>query len=122
MCLRGPTTPACLEVIPMYHVLFLGLLLAQEPPAKGVQPIKVVTLQRTAPVEYEKDIEPILVNKCVVCHSGAVKEGKLDLATHEGLLKGGKRGKSLVPGKSAESLIVRLAGKTEKPAMPPKSE
>src|SRR5690348_4480878 len=79
---------------------------------KGVQPVKVVTLNRAEPVLYEKDVEPILINKCLVCHSGAVKEGKLDLGTYEGVMKGGKRGKSVVPGKSPESLLVRLAGKT----------
>src|SRR5205823_656494 len=62
------------------------------------------------------------VNKCLFCHSGAVKEGKFDLGSYEGLLKGGKRGKPIVPGKSADSLLVKLAGKTDKPAMPPKTE
>ncbi|HZT81178.1 MAG TPA: c-type cytochrome domain-containing protein [Gemmataceae bacterium] len=88
----------------------------------GPTPIKVVTLNRKDPVVYEKDIEPIFQNKCSFCHSGNVKEGKLDLGTFEGLMKGGKRGKSVVPGKSAESLLVKLAGKTAKPQMPPKSE
>lgn len=95
---------------------------ADDNPKKAVAPIKVVALNRTEPVQYEKDIEPILVNKCLFCHSGAVKEGKFDLGTYESMLKGGKRGKPIVPGKSAESLLVKLAGKTEKPAMPPKSE
>jgi WD40 repeat protein len=100
-----------------------GVLDADEPAAKKtVQPIKVVALTRKEPIQYEKDIEPIFANKCLFCHSGAVKEGKFDLGTHEALMKGGKRGKSIVPGKSAESLLVKLAGKTDKPAMPPKSE
>jgi WD40 repeat protein len=90
--------------------------------AKGVVPIKVVTLDRKDPVVYEKDIEPIFVNKCSFCHSGNIKEGKLDLGTYEALMKGGKRGASIVPGKSAESLLVKLSGKTERPQMPPKSE
>lgn len=91
-------------------------------PVKGTAPIKVVTISRTEPLVYEKDIEPILVGKCFVCHSGSVKEGKFDLGTYEGLMKGGKRGKGIAPGKSDESLLVQLAGKTTKPTMPPKSE
>ena len=63
---------------------------------------------------YEKDIEPILVNKCIVCHCGNVKEGKLDLGTYEALMKGGKRGTAVVPGKSAESLLVQAAGKADR--------
>jgi hypothetical protein len=89
---------------------------------KAVQPIAVVTLNRKEPIVYQKDIEPIFINKCQYCHSGAVKEGKFDLGTYESLMKGGKRGKPIVPGKSADSLLVQFAGKTKKPFMPPKTE
>jgi WD40 repeat protein len=87
-----------------------------------VQPIKVVTLDRKEPVSYERDVEPILLNKCSFCHSGNVKEGKLDLGSFEGLMKGGKRGGPVVAGKSAESLLCKLSGKTQKPFMPPRGE
>ena len=100
-----------------------ALSVADEKKAKtGVQPIKVVKLDRKEPVLYDRDIEPILVNKCQFCHSGAVKEAKFDMASYETLVKGGKRGAAIVPGKSADSLLVKLAGKTDKPAMPPKNE
>ncbi len=85
-------------------------------------PIKVVKLDRPEPVAYEKDIEPIFVNKCHVCHSGVLKEGKFDLTSYETMMKGGKRGKPIIPGKADDSLLVKLAGKTQKPLMPPKSE
>ena len=99
-------------------------LVAQEPKEKPktIQPIKVITLNRKEPVLYEKDIEPILAAKCAFCHSGNVTEGKLDLRSYDSLMKGGKRGAEVVPGKSAESRIVQLAGKTDRPTMPPKSE
>jgi hypothetical protein len=87
-----------------------------------VQPIQVIPLNQKEAVVYEKDVEPIFVNKCQFCHSGAVKEAKFDLSTYELLMKGGKRGKPVVPGHSAQSLLVQLAGKTRKPFMPPKSE
>jgi WD40 repeat protein len=105
-------------------ILLIGFVAAQEPANKAgrLLPIKVVALERKEPVTYEKDIEPILVNKCQYCHGGTVKEGKLDMTAYETLVKGGKRGPSIVPGKSAESLLIKLAGKTQKPLMPPKSE
>ena len=104
-------------------VVLPGLLLAQEKKTpKPVQPIPVVKLERTTPVLYDREIEPILVNKCAFCHSDNIKEGKLDMGSYEALMKGGKRGPAVVPGKSGESLLVKLAGKTQKPAMPPKSE
>jgi WD40 repeat protein len=104
--------------------LLPGLTLAGDEPKKpaGVKPIQVVTLDRKDPVVYEKDIEPIFVNKCSFCHSGNVKEGKLDVSSFETLMKGGKHGKPVVPGKSADSILVKSAGKTERPFMPPKSE
>lgn len=95
---------------------------AQEKKAKSVPPIAVVKLERSTPVLYDKEIEPILVNKCNVCHSDNIKEGKLDLGSYEGLMKGGKRGAAMVPGKSADSLIIQLVGRTEKRFMPPKGE
>src|SRR5205814_4249970 len=84
--------------------------------------IKVVKIDRKDPVTYEKDVEPIFVKKCSVCHSGSVKEARLDLGSYEGLIKGGKRGKAVVPGKAEQSLLVLAAGKTRKPFMPPKTE
>jgi hypothetical protein len=51
-----------------------------------------------------------------------VKEGKLDLASYEGLIKGGKRGSPITPGKGAESLVYKLLKREMRPFMPPKGE
>jgi WD40 repeat protein len=115
--MRCPFALCLLAVLP-------GLVAAQEKKKapRPVQPIKVVTLERTAPVLYDKDIEPILVKKCAVCHSDNIKEGKFDLGCYETLIKGGKRGVPIVPGKSSDSLLAKLAGKTQRPTMPPMGE
>src|SRR5262249_8032668 len=101
-----------------------ALVLADEKSDKKptVQPIQVITLDRKDPVQYEKDIEPIFVNKCLFCHSGSVKEGKFDLSSYELLMRGGRSGQVIVPGKSPESKRTKSAGKTDKPFMPPKGE
>ncbi|MBY0525114.1 MAG: NB-ARC domain protein [Gemmataceae bacterium] len=100
--------------------LLPALVWSQE---KGkVEPVKVVEIKRDTPVLYDKDIEPIFVKKCLVCHSGQIKEGKLDLDSYEGLMKGGKRGKSVIPGKSADSLLYKTCGRTGAPFMPPPKE
>jgi WD40 repeat protein len=88
----------------------------------AVQPIQVIKLDHKDPVVYEKEIEPVFVNKCAFCHSGNVKEGKFDMSSYDSLMKGGKSGKVIMPGKSDESRLIKLAGKTERPQMPPKSE
>ena len=102
--------------------LLTSFVTAQDADKNSTKPIEVVKIDRKDPVTYEKDVEPILVNKCLVCHSGPVKEAKLDLATYEALMKGGKRGKSIIPGKGDESLLYKMCGRTQKPFMPPKGE
>ena len=57
-------------------------------------------------VTYETDIKPIFDQSCVKCHKGEKPRGKLDLTTLEGALKGGKDGKVIEPGKSADSMMV----------------
>jgi mono/diheme cytochrome c family protein len=49
----------------------------------------------------------ILDERCVECHATDDNEASLILETYEGLLKGGENGKSIVPGKSAESLLIK---------------
>lgn len=85
-------------------------------------PIAVVKLERQEPVEYERDIKPIFENKCETCHGGAIQEGKLDMTSVAAMLKGGKSGPAVVPGKPEESLLVKLAGRTAVPPMPPKDD
>ncbi len=84
--------------------------------------IPTVDLKRTEPVEYNKDIAPIFENKCLVCHSGNIVEAKFDMSTYAGVMKGGKRGLAVLPGKSAESNMFLFCSLQKKPIMPPKSE
>lgn len=86
------------------------------------KPIEVIALDRQDPVQYEKEIEPILRAKCTVCHSGKELKGKFDAGSYEGVMKGGAKGPVVIPGKSAESPLVHYVGKTQKPFMPPKDE
>lgn len=70
------------------------------------------------------DIEPLLQQHCVECHGGKEPEGSLVLESHADLLKGGESGAVVVPGKAAESLLVKALegnwGKTGKNQfMPP---
>src|SRR5436190_943902 len=88
---------------------------AQEKKDKDLPPIPTIDLKRKDPVEYSRDVEPIFANKCFVCHTGNVTEGKFDMSTHAGVLKGGKRGPAVVPGKSAESNLFLFCSRQKKP-------
>jgi hypothetical protein len=109
----------------MRALLTLALLAAVFPVSaaaqgkKEIEPVEVIKLERTDEVLYEKEIEPIFKNRCMVCHSGKEKKGKLDMGTYEALMAGGKRGKAVIPGNSKDSLLIKSAGRTDKPYMPP---
>src|ERR687888_228467 len=106
-------------------VLATSVVHTQEPKKdkdKDLPPIPAIDLKRKDPVEYSKDIEPIFANKCFVCHTGNVTEAKFDMSTHAGVLKGGKRGPAVVPGKPGESNLFLFCSRQKKPVMPPKSE
>ena len=49
---------------------------------------------------FEKNVRPLLVERCYECHSAQSKKlkGKLLVDTREGLLKGGETGPAVVPG------------------------
>jgi WD40 repeat protein len=85
-------------------------------------PIPVVHLDRKEPVTYEKDVAPIFAAKCQVCHAGSQTEGKFDLGTYGSLMKGGKKGPAVVPGKAEESPLWLRGSHRVKPIMPPKTE
>jgi mono/diheme cytochrome c family protein len=59
------------------------------------------------PVDFVRDIEPILAVSCVRCHRAAKTEGDLRLDTREGLMRGGASGRAFVPGDAKGSLLYR---------------
>lgn len=73
---------------------------------------------------YHDIIQPVLQNKCYSCHGPSKQKGKLRLDGEEMITKGGKDGKVLMAGKSAESeLYKRLTlDLLEKKHMPPKGK
>jgi hypothetical protein len=69
-------------------------------------------------VSFQKDVAPLLVEKCWGCHGGSMKMNDLALDTREDALRGGKRGPALVPGKPEESLLYRKIAGLDQPQMP----
>lgn len=67
--------------------------------------------------ELPQQAYQVLKTRCFQCH-GAEAKGGLDLRTRAAALKGGKRGKALVVGKAADSLMIHLMNGTAQPAMP----
>src|SRR4051794_37166476 len=64
---------------------------------------------------FESKIRPVLVGKCYGCHSTKLKApmGGLTLDSKAGLLKGGALGPAVVPGKPAESNLLKALRYTD---------
>lgn len=88
----------------MLNLIAALTLLAQDKPAEAPSFSKV----------YE-----IFAKNCNGCHDKKELKGELNLESYEGLMKGGETGPSVVPGKPAESLLIKVVEQKSKPFMPP---
>ncbi|HWL10848.1 MAG TPA: c-type cytochrome domain-containing protein [Planctomicrobium sp.] len=71
------------------------------------------------PVEFYRQIEPILKLKCHACHGGKIHESDLWLDEYDKVMEGGASGKIVIPGNAEKSSLYRVAARLEEPAMPP---
>src|SRR6266436_2389381 len=110
-------------------IAIIGLFLcpfrlpAEDIPPPDVQrkPIAIAKIDRKTPVDFEKEILPILKNNCLACHNKTITKADLILETPQDILKGGESGKVIVPKHSGDSLLLKIASHQVKPMMPPKN-
>lgn len=64
---------------------------------------------------FETHIRPLLAERCFVCHSTRADtlEGSLRLDDRDGWLKGGDRGRAVVPGDAGASLLIQAVRYTD---------
>ncbi len=84
-----------------------------------LKPIVPEAVALGRPVEFERDVYPILEANCIACHNVTVAEGDLILENIAAILKGGGTGPAVIPEKPDESLLLKLAGRGDEPVMPP---
>ncbi len=87
--------------------------------ASAAEPIAIEAVKLDRPVDFQIDVLPLLRKSCLACHHAPKPKGDLLLETVAGMLKGGENGPAIVPGKPAESRLIRSASRVEKPYMPP---
>jgi hypothetical protein len=75
-------------------------------------------------VDFVKDIQPILAKSCYECHGEKKQEAMLRWDAKAIALKGSEHGPVIVPGKSAQSVMIHLVAglKGEDKLMPQKGE
>ncbi|HTO02797.1 MAG TPA: DUF1549 domain-containing protein [Opitutus sp.] len=96
--------------LPSAHALTAEEIAALPPPA-------------THPVDFAREIKPILETSCVKCHGRGRDKGDFNLDSLQNLLTGGESGPAIVPGASAESILIELvAGVDPEYVMPQKGK
>jgi WD40 repeat protein len=81
--------------------------------------IEVAQVKREAPADFEKDILPLFRRSCLACHNASEAKGDLVLESPATILAGADGEPVVVPGKSEESLLLQVAARRSRPAMPP---
>jgi len=91
-------------------ILFLSGLVFGCAARAALTPEQVRQLPAPAshPIDFAKEIQPILETSCTKCHGHGKEKGGFRIDTRETFLKGGDAGSAVVIGKSAESLLVEL--------------
>lgn len=87
------------------------LLLAAAPPALADEP-----------VDFARDVLPILTANCHRCHGPEKHEGGLQLHRGEAALLGGDSGAVIAPNQSAASILYQYVAGTGDNVMPPEGE
>ncbi len=69
--------------------------------------------------DFDRDVAPILLTRCLECHGAGEPSGKLDLRTRATTLAGGRTGPAFVASNPAESFLLERVVKGQ---MPPKKQ
>jgi mono/diheme cytochrome c family protein len=98
---------------------FLAVLASASAALAAVDPSKLPPASHA--FDFDKQIRPLLEQNCVECHGPDKQKGKFRLDARDFLLKGGENGVDVVPGKSAESVLIHAVARLDDDtAMPPK--
>ena len=100
--------------------VFVMIMMQCATVAHALKPLTIAPVSHAAPVDYDKEIHPILKANCISCHNKTTTKGDLNIETRALMLKGGENGPAISPGKGAESLLLKSAAHLDDPPMPPK--
>jgi len=109
------------QTIPMtMKTRLFASVLALSATAFAQMPKKEDGIDPSKPVSFYKHIRPIFQAQCNGCHQPAKKKGDYIMTEFAALLKGGEEAVAVVPGKAAESNLLKLIkpdahGKAEMP-------
>lgn len=68
---------------------------------------------------FDARVAPILMRRCLGCHNQELTNGGISFLDRDSLLRGGKRGPAIVPGKPESSVLVDSLRHDGELQMPP---
>ena len=101
----------------------VGALFATVAASSAAVDVSKLPPPASRPVDFGKDVQPILSKNCYSCHGPEKQKASLRWDDKDAAFKGGENGPVIVSGKSAESRVIHLvAGLDPDSIMPPKGE
>ncbi len=92
-----------------FRLLALATTLAAVWPAHAAKPApRPVPAAVSRKIDFAADIKPMLERSCTKCHANGKRKGGFNINHIHAFLGGGDSGAAVVPGKSAESLLIEL--------------
>jgi WD40 repeat protein len=105
----------------LFRTLTLVALFASSSLAADAKPKPLPVKEPAAGTKVEyATVAKILQKNCLACHSGTKAENSLVMESPQAMIKGGDSGPAIVPKKSAESMLFKLAAHHDDPVMPPR--
>ncbi len=106
--------PVCQSFSIITLLFALSAIAAEKPPV-----ILVADLKTHGPVDFAKEVLPILRKNCLACHGNVKPKAELDLENPPAIRKGGENGKVVILGKGAESSLIKMCSGQDEIFMPP---
>jgi len=79
-----------------------------------------IALHAQPPVDFERDVQPILSKRCVPCHNASLSQNGLRLDDPKAALEGGYSGPVILPGNpDGSKLVQRISSPDKRLRMPP---
>ncbi|MEO7317787.1 MAG: DUF1549 domain-containing protein, partial [Chthoniobacteraceae bacterium] len=108
-----------------FKVIKLGLIMVLAAGSSGFAALTPEQAEQLPPpaahaVDFAQEIKPILEASCVKCHGHGRAKGGFRINDRKSFLKGGDTGPAVVPGMSAESLLIELVMNFDPDSVMPK--
>src|SRR5579883_88444 len=97
----------------MHRTALITLLAFSASAAVGMGDEKPTAPPPRAAVDFASDVQPILAKHCYTCHGPDKQRGGFRLDRKPDALRGGDSGTAIVPGKTAESLLLKKLTSTD---------